>query len=247
MEGPLGMAGQTLAQQIPVRQRLAVERLRSCRPGATRSDRRGCPARPRTRTARPTRCRSRSRRRPGRIEHRHGDHHRRSRLLDLDVGEGNGRVAAAQVVEAQGRGAGPLDGARELRPGADRNPVHGGDEIKRLEAGLRRRRAGIEHADLRQVEARRDADPAGRFARAQRPGALDLDGGDVALLGVGPAANGETAASCRPNRKWSVPVLPSSERAGRRRISTRSPGRRPAVAAGSSGSTVPIVGGSSVR
>ena len=98
----------------------------------------------------------------GGVEHGDRDDDRRARLLDLDVRERHRRVAAAHVVEAQRRRPGALDRPRELGPRRDRNAVDRGDEVERLEAGLRRRRRRIEHADLGQVKARRHADPAER-------------------------------------------------------------------------------------
>ena len=97
----------------------------------------------------------------GAVEDRDRDDHRRAGLLDLDVRERHRRIAAAQVVDPQRRRA-----RRARRPWRTppRSPtgdaVDGGDEVEGLQAGLRRRRVGIEHADLGQVKARRHADPA---------------------------------------------------------------------------------------
>ena len=138
---------------------------------------------------------------PGGVEHRHRDDDRRAGLLDLDVRERDRRVAAAQVVEPQRRGAGALDGARELGPGPDRHAVDGGDEVEGLEPGLRRRRGRIEHADLRQVEARRDADPADALLAPQRARAARSRSASRRAPRRRGRAGSRTAASCRPNRR----------------------------------------------
>ena len=104
---------------------------------------------------------------PGGVEHRHRDDDRRARLLDLDVRERDGRVAAAQVVEAQRRGAGAVDGLGELGPGRrPATPLTAVTKSKVLSPACAAGEAGIEHADLRQVKARRDADPADVLACA---------------------------------------------------------------------------------
>ncbi len=116
LERALWADRQPLAQQIPVRQRRAVqlqdliaaadadlvggaarldgehEQLGRCQPGLV------APV-------------------PRAVEHRHRDDHRRRRTLDLDVRERHRRVAAAQVADPQRRRAGVLDRLGELRPG----------------------------------------------------------------------------------------------------------------------------------
>ena len=148
---------------------------------------------------------------PRAVEDRDRDDHRRRRALDLDVRERHRRIAAAQVADPQRRRAGVLDGLGELRPGRDGGAVDRGDEVEGLQPGLRRRRVGIEHADLGQVKARRHADPADGLLAPQRPRALDLHRRDVALLGVGAAADPEAQRVPERIGDHALQVLPVAD------------------------------------
>ena len=125
-----GLRGQPLAQHVPVRQRLAVQRQDLI--AAAQADLVG-------RAPRLDREHEQLGRQQaglvvalaGGVEHRHRDDHRRAGLLDLDVRERHRRVAAAHVVEAQRRRAGAFDRPGELGPGRHRHAVDRGDEVER--------------------------------------------------------------------------------------------------------------------